>query len=215
MLETYLITHPIAIASLWFVLYTCDYYLTLWGSKLFRAQRFILYEGSYEMTPEYQDDIDSMRKLSPHFVVWLLIGTAVLLAPLLPCPDVIIVQTLYAILIGAMIVPEFVALTKHTENIIFWRILGSKSPGVTGSVCYSHAISYRRSALNTSCVGLVLLMAAALGDSFILLGGGLLMLVMSFTHYQLARQMMAMQEAAAAADSEPQSAGAASSEANK
>ncbi len=56
MVERYLLSHPWLAPVLWMVLHTSDYYLTLWGAKLARRQPFFELEGSYELTPDYQDD---------------------------------------------------------------------------------------------------------------------------------------------------------------
>ena len=56
-IETYLLSRPWLPTLLWVALYTSDYYLTIWGSRLYRRQKFIEMEGSYELTAEFQDDI--------------------------------------------------------------------------------------------------------------------------------------------------------------
>lgn len=79
MIPEYLLNYPWIPAIAWIILYTSDYYLTLWGARLSRSQSIMRREGSYELTPGYVSDINEQRKFSPTFLFWLLIGTLVLL----------------------------------------------------------------------------------------------------------------------------------------
>ncbi len=64
----------------WGLLYISDYALTLSCARLRRAGAGdkIVVEGSYEITPFYQRDIDSLRPVSPRFVAILLLGVVTL-----------------------------------------------------------------------------------------------------------------------------------------
>ncbi|HEY6308974.1 MAG TPA: hypothetical protein VI488_21235 [Candidatus Angelobacter sp.] len=56
------------------VLYLLDYYLTIAGARVYRAgaQQTIIFEGSYELTPGYQRDVDQLRWVSRRFI-WSLV----------------------------------------------------------------------------------------------------------------------------------------------
>ena len=49
--------------AIWVVSYCADYYLTLYSARLYRAQAqaHFAFEGSLELTPYYQADIDGGR----------------------------------------------------------------------------------------------------------------------------------------------------------
>jgi hypothetical protein len=53
--------------AFWAVLYISDYYLTLTCARLYQrgVREKIEFEGSYEITPYFQADIDSLRAISP------------------------------------------------------------------------------------------------------------------------------------------------------
>src|SRR5689334_9790148 len=55
---------------LWTAIYCSDYYLTLACARMYRdrVREMIAFEGSYEITPYYQPDVDALRKLSPRFI---------------------------------------------------------------------------------------------------------------------------------------------------
>ena len=57
----------------WALLYISDYTLTLICARMYQngVRDKIAFEGSYELTPYFQRDIDSLRVISPRFVVAL------------------------------------------------------------------------------------------------------------------------------------------------
>ena len=60
----------------WAVLYISDYYLTLTCARLYQAgaREKMAFEGSYEITPFYQTEIDALRRVSPRFILILVIS---------------------------------------------------------------------------------------------------------------------------------------------
>src|SRR5262249_29585706 len=66
----------------WVVLYVSDYSLTLACARLYRQGVCdkIVFEGSFELTPYFQADIDSLRAVSPRFLAALIIGLVYLVA---------------------------------------------------------------------------------------------------------------------------------------
>ena len=60
----------------WTVLYISDYSLTIMCARLYQAgaNQKMAFEGSYEITPYYQRDINSLRRLSPRFFAALLLS---------------------------------------------------------------------------------------------------------------------------------------------
>ena len=57
---------------IWAALFFSDYYLTLHCAQLYRdrVREKLVFEGSYELTPYYQQDIDSLRLVSPRGFFW-------------------------------------------------------------------------------------------------------------------------------------------------
>src|SRR6266446_1861735 len=66
--------------SVWIVLFVSDYMLTLVCARLYQkgVRDKIVFEGSYELTPYFQRDIDALRRVSPRFV-WALVAMSVVL----------------------------------------------------------------------------------------------------------------------------------------
>lgn len=79
--------------AVWSALYVSDYSMTIKCARLYQesVRDKIVFEGSYELTPYFQSDIDALRRVSLKFIlallwtsillflVWRLIGN--------PCPQ--------------------------------------------------------------------------------------------------------------------------------
>ena len=74
-MTTLLDSLPFAIV-LWLVVYVADYYLTLYGRQLWlqNAQEFLRFQGSYELNPYYQKDVDANKRVSRRFIFMLVFG---------------------------------------------------------------------------------------------------------------------------------------------
>jgi hypothetical protein len=60
----------------WAALYVSDNLLTIKCARMYRAgvsEKFV-FEGSYELTPYFQKDVDALRFLSPRFLAALVWG---------------------------------------------------------------------------------------------------------------------------------------------
>src|SRR6266849_7562479 len=64
----------------WLLSYVADYFLTLYSARIYRegARDHFAFEGSLELTPYYQADIDRLRRVSPRFILAVLLSVVVL-----------------------------------------------------------------------------------------------------------------------------------------
>lgn len=190
MVEEYLLTHPWLPALIWVLLYTSDYYLTLWGARLYKRQSFFVYEGSYELTPQYQEDVDKQKRISAAFIMWLIAGAVILyLCGIIPNNSL----PIYGALVGWFLVAEVVVHMRHIDNILTYRRFASPNPGVSGQLTFSRPSIYRRSSVQMACFGVLTLMIYALTESTVFLGGGIGVLLLSYNHSKLARYYSKLQ----------------------
>jgi hypothetical protein len=65
---------------LWGSLYVADHALTLYCARLYQpgVRNVFAFEGSFELTPYFQNDVDALRRVSPRFILALAWGAAVL-----------------------------------------------------------------------------------------------------------------------------------------
>jgi hypothetical protein len=183
--EAALLGKPLLVAAIWVLLYTSDYYLTLYGAKLRSLQKVFVYQGSYELTPECQDDIDSGNRRSPAFFLWLGVGVLMLLMPL-RIPEV--PKWVYGFFVGYILFVELPVHLRHISNIWTYRsVLGSK-PALSGEVRLSQRGSYQRSAADLAAMAGFLVVCCGLTGSCVLLGGSLRSAHEAYRHWRLSKE---------------------------
>jgi len=176
---------------LWFALYTSDYFVTIACARLYQAQDKVAFEGSYEITPLFQADVNALRLVSPRFVIALIATTSY----------VVLVQqiagstpSLYLGVLGALIVVE---LTIHIRHLRNWFVFKYGLFSIQGRLVYPRGFVLRMSAFElftfTSLYGILFLTT----QSPFILGGALATGVLSLNHYRLARRHDAARSAAA------------------
>src|SRR5262249_39450331 len=107
---------------LWTLLYCSDYYLTLACARMYRdrVREMIAFEGSYEITPYYQQDVDALRKLSPRFIRALALSLLAL-SLIWWLSMQLRVSGLYWFALGAMTLVQVPVHTRHLKNFFFFR----------------------------------------------------------------------------------------------
>jgi len=168
----------------WAALYISDYVLTLRCARLYRGQEKIVFEGSYEITPAYQADVDALRQVSPRFIAALLLSTAYvwLVRSIAAWVEL---QPLYVGVLGAMVL---IQLTVHMRHLRNWFLFSRGIQVIDGRLVYP-----RRFLLMSSAFELLLFAGLYLGlfmltGSVFVLGGSLGCGILSIKHYQLARR---------------------------
>lgn len=183
MLEEFL-NNPWAGAALWTALYISDYAFTLASARLYQAggKDKICVEGSYEITPYYQNDIDSLRRLSPRFILALLVT----LAGLFTLRWFTTVE-LYKFVLGAMILMELAIHVRHIRNLFLYRAIVATNT-VKGRIEYPRPLMLKLSSLELLAFSVLFAFLFAYTPSWFVLGGVFSCLSLSVQHSQLARK---------------------------
>lgn len=175
----------------WCLLYISDYALTIRCARLYRSgvnEKLVL-EGSYEITPYYQKDIDSLRRISPRFIAMLLVsGTLVtglwyLTASTLP--------EMYRFALGALILVEFVVHIRHLHNLYFFRVI-INSDTVRGRIEYSRTVILRMSGHDLLVYSAIFFLLFGITQDWFMLGGAVKCLATSVQHRKLATKSSAI-----------------------
>ena len=183
---------------IWTLLYCSDYYLTLACARMYRdrVREMIAFEGSFEITPSYQQDIDALRRWSPRFVKAL--ARSLILLPLFWwCSMQLREPAFYLFLLGALILVEVPIHTRHLKNFFLFRDL-IRIGGVRGRIEYPRPVTLRLSATE------FLIWAGLFGVLFLItrewfvLGGAFKCAVVALKHRKLAEQHVANAAAAKA-----------------
>src|SRR5215207_6113340 len=72
-MELWLARSPWIGVILWIILYISDYYLTIYSARGFREIGHFRFEGSFELTPQYQKDIDELKPVSKRHIILLIL----------------------------------------------------------------------------------------------------------------------------------------------
>lgn len=179
------------------VLLWIDYALTILGARRFRTHiaprhRF---EGSYELTPLYQSDVDRLRVFS-----WRAVGMGLLLALLILFVAVCdkSLQTypaVYLFTLGIVILREVPVFIRHFKNLFIARAMATE-PRIEGAISYPRTFTLRLSAFDFAAFTVVFLLWAAIAEDWMPLGGALGCLGIAVQHWKLARKHRAAVSAA-------------------
>jgi hypothetical protein len=169
---------------LWMAVYTSDYYLTIACARLYRGQSTIVFEGSYEITPMFQADVNALRKVSPRFLLLLVLSTLYLLLVWTLTRILNGFFALYELALGIMLLSEATVHVRHFRNLFQF----SRIAALEGRVTYPRGIVLRGSAVELLLFAGLYACLFGVTRSIFVLGGVVGCGALSFNHYQLARR---------------------------
>lgn len=176
--------------SAWILLYISDYSLTLACARMYRAgvNEKVVLEGSYEITPYFQRDIDSLRRFSPRFFAMLVVIPVYL--ALLWFVAKLTAPELYDFAVGAFILIQFPVHARHFRNLHFFRA-ALHTQHIRGRIEYSRLLLLQGSAVELLTFSGFYLLIFALTRNWFLLGGTASCLATALKHLRLARKLPA------------------------
>lgn len=186
-MQYWLTTSPWPGLTLWVILYVSDYYLTIYSARGFREIGHFQFEGSMELTPQFQKDVDQLRPISKRHVVWLFLSSLILLLVWWITRQSIFLEWTYPLYMGMFILLEMAVHFRHLRNIAIIREV-RRNGGVEGQITYKQWFSYRNSASELYITGTFFLLAAVLTYSLFFLGGAIACYGTGFRHGRLARK---------------------------
>jgi hypothetical protein len=178
----------VAVIVVWIVLYASDYYLTLAGARLCRGagNRHLVHEGSYELTPAFQQDVDGLRLVSRSLLFYLALSSAAIylvwwLGQRTPGGPQI-----YALLVGALYLREAAVFVRHFRSIAMFSVTRD-GQGVEGQVRYRRWLGFWLSGADLLIFAGLFLFLFLLMGSWFMLGGVFGCLVIGLRHLWSAR----------------------------
>jgi hypothetical protein len=148
----------------------------------------IAFEGSYEITPYFQRDIDSLRRVSPRFILSLLWSSVMLFVVWRLAGQS--VPEMYSFVLGAMILVQFAIHMRHFRNLFLFRAAGSDA--VRGRIEYSRRVVLQSSSLELIEFSGLFFALFAFTHSWFVLGGGVACLSVAGKHWRLARRRVSV-----------------------
>jgi hypothetical protein len=183
----YLVQHVWLAVGVWAILYVSDYALTLVGARLAKAaEKHMVSEQGYELTPEFRQDVAVPRIISP-----LLVGTLLLSCVFLAGFGWISVAVkgfvYFEVVLGAFLLLEVVVHERHFRNIARLAHMRT-SKGIKGRITFSHWLSLRLSSVELVVSAVVFLAFFALSGRWFFAGGALACLACANRHWRLSRK---------------------------
>ena len=179
---------------LWGVLYVSDYYMTLICARLYRngVRDKLELEGSYEITPYFQRDIDALRTVSLRFLAALLWTEAWLAATWWLSRQSL--PPLYEMVFGALICVELAVHIRHCRNLFLFRGIAAAG-AVRGKIHYSRVLNLRVSAVDLYGFAVLFLALTLFTGSWFAFGGTLSCFVTATKHLRLALKQVSSKPA--------------------
>jgi hypothetical protein len=172
----------------WVALYTSDFLLTMEGARMYRAgvNSTIVFEGSYELTPYYQDDVDSLRPFSPRFLAALAIGVVLVGAIWQLSIGVLAYPPAFLIGFGGLVLLELTIHIRHLRNLFLFRAV-LRGTNVTGRIEYARPLTLRLSAIELFSFSGLFVVLALMTQSWFVLGGAITCASTGWNHLVQAR----------------------------
>ncbi|HEU4939303.1 MAG TPA: hypothetical protein VFT39_22800 [Vicinamibacterales bacterium] len=169
----------------WALLYCSDYYLTITCARLYMRQDKIKFEGSYELNPLFEAEVNALRRISPRFIAMLIVSTtALFVAARVAEPEL---HGFYLFMLGALLLIQLTVHVRHLRNwLLFQHAL--RPDGMTGHLEYRRGVIFRASAFEILEFGVLyaFIYAFTPAGPFVL-GGAFACAVLAMSHYRLAR----------------------------
>ena len=190
-MEYFLGITPLPGVILWIILYISDYYLTLYSARGFREIGHVKFEGSFELTPQYQKDIDALNPVSKRHVILLFLYSLLIAFIWWLTKQFYFFPWTYLFYLGMFLLLEVAVHMRHLRNISLIREI-RKNGGVEGEISYRKWFSYRISASELYLYAVLFFLFAILTYSPFFLGGSLMCLATGIKHARLAKKARAV-----------------------
>ena len=184
-MEYWLALSPWPGVILWIILYLSDYYLTIYSARGFRETGHFQFEDSFELTPQYQRDIDALKPVSKLHLTLLVLYSLLILFLWWFTQRLPFFPWTYLLYLGMFLLLEVVVHLRHFRNVFLIREI-RRNGGIEGQISYRKWFSYRISALELYTFSVFFFIIAALHNSAFFLGGAIMCFGTGFKHSRLA-----------------------------
>ena len=178
--------------GLWICVYTADYALTLRGARLYRqgAHAYLRFDGSYELNPLFERDIDQQRRVSRRFLAMLAATCVTIWFAWRATQIHLFPAVAFIFWMGVLLLMEVPILMRHTRNLFTFRALQQASD-VRGQIIYPRWLTLQLSALDFGLFAVLFLILSSVADPWFFLGGTLGCLSVTLHHIRFARHAKA------------------------
>ena len=186
-MELWLARSPWLGVILWIILYISDYYLTVYSARGFKEIGHFQFEGSFELTPQYQKDIDALKPVSRLHLILLVTYSLLILVIWYFFVYFLGLPWAYLLYLGMFLLLEVAVHLRHLRNVFLIREI-MKNGGASGQISYKKWFSYRLSSFELYLYFGLFLIVAVLETSPFFLGGAIMCFGNGFKHNRLAKK---------------------------
>jgi hypothetical protein len=174
---------------LWAGLFVLDDYLTVLVARQYdmQEQPVIEFEGGYELTPKFKEEIAQHKLFGPAFLRSLVIFTGMFTVIRLLVTLAWLPIALFELLIGAGILLSCAVNIRHAQNLVFFGLIPVPEPP-SGSIRYPSSFSYRGSAVGFFVFGLFCLLLGIIFLSWLIFGGAIACTLLAISHWRLSNR---------------------------
>jgi len=186
-MEYWLATSPWHGVILWIILYVSDYYLTIYSAHGYREITNFHYEGSFELTPQYQKDIDALKPVSKLHLLLLVVYSAMIYLLWFLFRNLPYGHQAYTLYLGMFLLIEVAIHYRHFRSVFLIREI-KKNGGVDGEITYRQWFSYKLSAHDLYSFAVLFLLVAILTFSPFFFGGAIMCAGTGWKHSRLSKK---------------------------
>jgi hypothetical protein len=180
------------VLPVWTILPISDYYLTLRQARICdRAVKhvIVLWVG-VELTLQFRHDTQQERRISPRFIVSLLLILTWIGLVWYLCLKAMWLPELYRAFAGGLLVLQLVIHLRNFRNLSLFRSIERKGES-TGHMVFSRRVLLRNSAAKLDATTVFLLLGFVVTGAWELLGGAVLFATVGAQHAVLGRKASA------------------------
>ena len=176
----------------WAALFVSDMLLTVTCARMYQTwvRERIVFEGSYELTPYHQADIDALRAFSPRFLFALVASCALLVYLWWLTIGNSFLWMAYEAALGAMILIQLTVHVRHIRNYFLFRAVLA-GEGIEGRMQYTRPTMLTHSSVELFSFAALYSILCVVTASWFVFGGAIACVIVGVKHRQLARQHVA------------------------
>lgn len=182
---------------LWAALFVSDMNLTITCARMYRngVREHMVFEGSFELTPLYQGDVDAQRRFSPRFLAVLALMCVLLGLLWTVTVGAGIVPIVYEAMLGMVLLLQLTIHVRHLRNYFLFRSILAGG-AVSGRLEYARPVILANSATELFCFAVLYAIVAIVTANLFVAGGALACALVGAKHTQWSREAAARPAAA-------------------
>ncbi len=153
----------------------------------FREIGHFQFEGSFELTPQFQKDIDALKPVSKRHIILLVLSSLLIVFIWWFTKHLLFFPWTYLLYLGMFLLMEVAVHLRHLRNISFIREI-RKSGGVEGQIYYQKMVFLSNFASEFYLYSALFLIFAVLAYSPFFLGGAIMCFATGIKHNRLAKK---------------------------